>query len=122
MGVGYVLVNTTKREYISFSHLGSNTKRELTGDAVTAAITSWYLLEHPGDNIAFASDSEDGWRGWPFKSGSWDDLRKYREVTDEVVEALIKAEILQDEGKDIFDATEPEVYVRLLRNIWDTRS
>ncbi len=121
MGVGYILINTTKLEYISYSHIGADTKRELTGDAVAAAITSWYLLEHPGDNIAFASDSNGDWRDWPFKSGSRKDLRKYREVTDEVVDALIQAEILQDDGKDIFDASEPEIYVRRLRNIWDVR-
>ncbi len=118
MGVGYILVNTTREEYIAFSHYGANTKRELTGDAVASAITSWYLLEHPGDNIAFSSDSNDDWRDWPFKSGSRKDLTRYREVTDEVVTSLIKAEILRDEGKEIFDASEPEVYVRRLRNIW----
>ncbi len=120
MGVGYILVNATQREYISFSHIGANTKRELTGDAVAAAITSWYMLEHPGDNIAFASDSNGDWRDWPFKAGSWKDLAKFREVTDEVVTSLIKAEILQDEGREIFDASEPEVYERRLRNIWCT--
>jgi hypothetical protein len=44
-------------------------------------------------------------------------LKNYREVTDEVVSSLIKAEILKDEGREIF-FDDPDCYVRRLRNIW----
>lgn len=115
MGIGYLLVNQTKKEKVLFAHIPANTKRELAGYPISAAITTWYLLEHIGDNIAFISDT---YEDWPFKSGSPNDLACYREVTDEVILSLIKAEILRDDGKEVFDVSEPDVYVRKLSNIW----
>lgn len=115
MGVEYILVNQTRRELISFAHIPAAKKRELAGCPISAAITTWYLLEHAGDSIAFVSDT---YGEWPFKSGTPGDISAYRDVTDEVVLALINAEILQDEGKEIFFEGEPEVYMRKLRNVW----
>jgi hypothetical protein len=115
MGVGYILANQTKKEQVIFAHIPASMKRELAGCPISAAITTWYLLEHPGDSIAFVSDT---YGEWPFKSGSYIDLSSYKEVTDSVVTSLIEAGILQDEGREIFDENEPDIYVRKLRNIW----
>ncbi|KYF55211.1 hypothetical protein BE08_30755 [Sorangium cellulosum] len=110
-----MLVNQTKREKILFLHIPASTKRELAGCPVSAAITTWYLLENAGDDIAFVSDTHGD---WPFRSGSPDDLSMYREVTGDVVASLISAEILKDEGVEVFDESEPDVYERRLRNVW----
>lgn len=89
MGVGYILVNHTKKEQVLFAHIPASKKRELAGCPISATITTWYLLEHPGDSIAFVSDT---YGEWPFKSGSHKDLSGYREVTDSVVTSLIEVD------------------------------
>jgi hypothetical protein len=114
VGVGYILVNHTRRERLLFTHIAASTKYELAGNPVAAAITSWYLLEHASDHIAFVSDSD---YDWPFPTGSRSDLATYQDMTDAVVEDLVKAGIVRDEGREVF-FDDPDAYVRLLRNIW----
>ncbi len=115
MATWYSLVNFTKTEAIFFTHVPALTKRELAGNPVAAAITAWYLLEHRGDSIAFVADHEGD---WPFPSGSPSDLEHFKDVTDEVIEGLIAAGILQDNGRTVFDEDEPDVYTRQLQNVW----
>ena len=115
MGIGYILVNATKRERVSFAHVAASTSRELAGLPAAAAITTWYLLQHSGDQIAFVSDTYDD---WPWGDGVRPDLSAYPDVTDQVVEGLIQVGILADDGRDVFDPSEPAVYVRRLRNVW----
>jgi len=116
MGVGYMLVNHTRAEVIKFVHLSTSKARELAGDPISAAITTWYLLEHRGDQIAFVSDTEGD---WPFPSGCPADVADYQEMTDEVVQQLITAGILRDDGIACADETEPaSVYIRALKNVW----
>ena len=115
MSTTYCLVNQTKREVIWFRHLPASSKREIAGHPAAAAVTAWYMLEHPGDEIAFVADTGH----WPFSSGSPKDLDSYREMTDTVVDALIAAEILRDEGRQTYLDDEPDIYCRLLRNIWE---
>lgn len=43
-GAGYELVNHTKKEKISYLHLGTFKKRELASIPTAPAITTWYLL------------------------------------------------------------------------------
>ena len=119
MSVGYELVNYSKRERITFCHIDAATAHELAGYPVAAAITTWYLLNHPGDQIAFVSDTYDD---WPFTDGSRDDLPSFPDVTDQVVLVLIEAGILEDRGKRWADEDEPDtVFIRDLVNIWMTR-
>lgn len=119
MGVGYQLVNHSKRERITFCHIDATTAHELAGNPAAAAITTWYLLSHLDDQIAFVSDT---YGDWSFPEGSRDDLQSYPDVTDHVVTALIKAGILEDRGKSWEDADEPDtVYIRDLVNIWMTK-
>lgn len=116
MGVGYILVNQTRREVIGFDRLPVSKARELAGNPVSAAITTWYLLQHRGEQIAFVSDTEDD---WPFPTGSAVDFSGYNDVTDEVVRQLIEASILRDDGIAWVDQTEPEsIYYRALTNVW----
>lgn len=116
MGVGYSLINQTRRECIIFSHVAASTAREIAGNPAAAAIVSWYLLEHPGDAIAFVSDTHGD---WPFRGGSRADMHDYDEVTAVVVEQLLEQGILSDHGRSYVDDDDPDhVYVRDLRNAW----
>lgn len=116
MGVWYSLINNTKKECLHFTHLSSAKARELAGSAVTSAIVTWYLLQNSGDEIAFVTDA---YSDWPFKTGKKEDTYNYKEVTDKVIDDLIANKILLDEGKEVFDASEPTVYIRKLKHIWD---
>jgi len=118
MGVGYILVNYTQREQITFLHVGATKLREIAGNPAAACITAWYLLKHPGDNISFVPDTYGDW-GWPFPSGSSSDCSTYTDMTDQVVAEIIDAKILVDGGKIYVDEDEPDtVFTRDLRNIW----
>ncbi len=112
MGVGYELVNHSRQERLTFTHMPANKALELSSHPATSAMTTWYLLTHLGDRISFVSDS---YGEWPFPDGSREDLDHYRDVTHEVVDELIARRVLIDEGNDIFDEDEPDVYVRRLR-------
>ncbi|TYP78282.1 hypothetical protein [Paenibacillus methanolicus] len=104
MGQNFVLINHSKRELIGFAHLPAGKVRELAGNPVTAAITTWYLLQNSGDNILFTEEEliEDG----------------FSDVTNNVIETLIQNGILQDNGIEVFDEEEPEIYMRKLENVW----
>jgi|SRR5882672_3404453 len=115
MPTHYTLVNHTRREKVTFVHIPAGSKRELAGNSIAAAISTWYHLEHPGDLIAYVSESGGD---WPFPGGSRRDLSGYRDVTDDVVKHLVEADILRDDGREIFDENEPDVYMRRLRNVW----
>jgi hypothetical protein len=116
MGLGYYLVNWSKKEWVLYDHIGATTARELARDPAAAAITTWYLLMHLDDRVAFVTDSYDD---WPFPDGSKADLALYREVTAEVVAELIANRVLIDEGRVILFEDEPEIYTRKLRmNGW----
>jgi hypothetical protein len=116
MGVEYILVNETKKEMISFTHLNGSKKRELTGNAAQSAIVTWYLLNNQGDQIQFVSDTYDD---WPFKTGNRNLAWSYTDKTDELIDTLIKQEILKDNGLLYADEDEPEsIFVRDIINVW----
>lgn len=115
MPVRYTLVNATRKEQILFAHLPVSSKREIAGNPVAAAVVAWYLMEHPGDAVAFVGDDSDD---WPFASGSLDDLSAYAEVTGKVVDALIAEGILTEGERTQLFEDEPDLYLRSLRNIW----
>ena len=117
MGVTYILVNQTKRETVAYDHVRASKKRELAGNGAASAITTWYLLENLGDRISFVSDED---RGWPFPAGSRAELASYVDVTQRIVEDLLRNQILEDRGYAFVDPDEPgTVYERDLRNIWE---
>lgn len=116
MGEGYSLVNQTKCEVIGFLHVPATKKRELAGNPAAAAITTWYLLENIGDDIAFVSDTFDD---WPFSNGNRKEMSAYTDVTDRVIESLIEQGVLADHGMSYVDPDEPDtIYERDLRNAW----
>lgn len=109
-------MNQTKGEKVSFYHLPVNSRREICGHPVAAAIVAWYLSSNQGDSIQFVTDSLED---WPFQSGSRADLSVFSEKTGEVVEALIREGILADEGMEWVDEDEPNrVYIRAIKNVW----
>lgn len=116
MGVEYILVNETKKEMISFSHLNGSKMKELAGNAAQSAIVTWYLLNNQGDQIQFVSDTHND---WPFDTGSRDEVWSYPDKTDEFIFALIEESILQDNGMLHIDEDEPDtVYIRDIGNVW----
>lgn len=116
MGILYQLVNQTRRERISFAHLPTGKAKELAGYPTSAAITTWYLLKHSGDAIAFVGD--DG-MSWPFATGAVTDLQDYPDVMESVIGELIGVGIVRDDGLLWSDDDEPETcYIRKLTNIW----
>ncbi|SET17766.1 hypothetical protein [Paenibacillus sp. NFR01] len=104
MGQGYVLVNQSKGEIISFSHLPASKARELTGNPVTAAMTTWYLLRNIGNQISFMEEEN-------VPLG-------YCDVTNLVINDLIRNDIIEDRGIEVIDSNEPEIFIRQLRNKW----
>ena len=115
MGVGYELVNFSRKEFISYAHIPVLKQCELAGNPVSAAITTWYLLEHLGDQISFISDSDED---WPFP-GSRDEFRSYQDKTDAVVDQLVNAGILTETSREWEDTDNPDqIYIRGLKNIW----
>ncbi len=118
MGVGYSLVNHTKREVVGYLHVPASKARELAGHPAAAAITTWYLIENKGDDISFVSDTHDD---WPFAEGSREDLKSYADATEKVIEELIEVGILEDRGKSFEDPEKPDsVFERDLQNVWVT--
>lgn len=116
MGVEYVLVNETKKEKISFTHLNGCKKRELVGNGAQSAIVTWYLLHNQGDQIQFVSDTYDD---WPFNSGRKTSAFSYPDKTNEIINQLISEEILFDNGFLYLDEDEPEtIYIRDIVNVW----
>ncbi|MDI3287298.1 hypothetical protein [Polyangium sp. 15x6] len=114
MGIGYILVNRTKREKISFLHLPVNTAREIAGHPASAALSTWYLLSRSGDEIAFVDDHS---------GHSAEGLHEYREMTDTIIGELVDAGILEDRGVSFRDPQEPDlVYIRDLRVCWMNES
>jgi len=116
MGVGYNLINYTKREQLIFDHIAASKKNELIGCPAASMITTGYMLDNLGDHISFVSDT---YGEWPFPGGDQQDQFSYPDVTDRVVETLLKDGFLKDCGFLYLDEDEPEtVYTRDLRNAW----
>lgn len=113
MGLGYRLVNATKRQMI-FAHIPAQTMNEIAANPASAAMVSWYLLRNPGDQISFVPDTGEI-RDAAF---SLEAIAGYEEVTDDVVAELIEAGILVDHGRRVFWPDEPETYIRKLANRW----
>jgi hypothetical protein len=116
MGVWYTLVNFTRREHISFLHVGGFKFSEIVGNPISATLVTYYMLKHAGDQIAFVADTEPV---WPFPSGSYDDLAEYTDVTDTLVDELVEYKYLADDGREYLFDDEPDIYTRRLRLFWN---
>jgi len=114
MGVGYILINSTKKEAINFYHLPASKMKELAGNNVTSAIVTWYMLNNRGDNIRFIPDS--------FIDENFDitdNIDNYLDVTSTVIKELINEKIIRDDGFEFIDEDEPQnIYIKRFTNIW----
>lgn len=118
MDVGYYLVNKTKKEKISYLHLKVDTAKELAGNPVSSAITTWYLIKNGGDEIGFIPDQYYE-ENRPYKDITWEEISTFKDLTNDIVNELIEMKILTDHGIEILDENEPDLYTRRLKNIWD---
>ena len=107
MGTTYILINESKKEMISFTHLPSK-KLELAGNVATSSITTWYMLKNTGDQISFIPDYEDQ-----------KDYLDYKDITEEIIDELVNNKILLDAGFEYQDPDDPETYIKKYKNIWD---
>ena len=114
MGATFELVNVTKKHRIMYIGLPVSKAREIAGNGVSATITTWYMLENRGDMIGFVSDYDEI---WPLQNGSWEEMREYKEITEDVIAALVDAEIFEDLGTRSIDG-DPELLERIINVIW----
>jgi hypothetical protein len=115
VGPAIVLWNATKREHVSFHHVGASTKREVAGNPASAAIVTWYLAQNVGDQISLQAECDEG----EVPNSVYAEAVRHPNRVEQVVAALIEAGILKDEGFHFRDEKDPQAYVRNLRNIWD---
>lgn len=120
MALQYELVNATKSERLSLAVLAGRTKHDIAGNPAAAAIVAWYMMEHPRDRITFVTDDiGDTHPAWPLRGVTKAELERYRDVTLEVVTALVAAGILEERGRETIEtADRGRVVVRDLRNVW----
>ncbi len=111
MGVGYILINNTKKEAINYYHLPSSKMKELAGNPITSAITTWYLLNNRDDDIRFIPDTIID-----------RDLNSYNDVTSNIIKDLIKEKIIKDDGFEFIDKDDPEIYIKKYINIWMSKN
>lgn len=117
MGVGYWLINKTKKECISYLHIPANAAKKLTVNPVAATITSWYLLKNSGYEIGFVPDQYNE-KNWTYKDSTEEEILNYKDLTDETIKELIELKILKDNWIEIIDEDEPDIYMRRLESIW----
>ena len=115
MGPAIVLWNATKREHLSFHHVGASTNREVAGNPASAAIVTWYLAHNVGDQISLQAQCDER----EVLNPMYAEAVRHPDRVEQVVAELIGAGILKDEGFHFRDDQDPQAYVRNLRNIWD---
>ena len=119
MGLQYKLINLDKKERISFFRVDTGTKlRELAGTEVAGNIVTWYLLQNIGDRISFVDDHSEEFTlfGSVYK---YKDFYSYPDITERIIQELIAAEILEDNGVLWIDE-EDDLYFKDLKNVWFT--
>lgn len=121
MGAWYILVNMDKREIINFYQINTGMKlRELSGTVIASTIVTYYMLTNIGDRIGFIDDTNYILNvcGEYYKPEYFDG---FTDVTDRIVENLIRDEIIKDNGI-IWVNKEDNLFVKDLLNIWDTKA
>jgi hypothetical protein len=121
MGVTYTLYNLDRKECISYYPAKTGTKLlELSGTNIAGNITNYYMLTHLGDRITFLPD--DYIPSW-FSEGPYanENLLIYKDVTREIIAALIENGVLRDDGIEWIDQDE-DLYFFDLANVWDPKT
>jgi hypothetical protein len=112
MPVGYSLVNYSKKEKIIFLHLPVNTMNEIMENDASNLIVRFYKQQNAGDEIDFVSDT---YNDWPFSGGDKSEITTYKEITEEIVSALLRKGLIVDLGIEYQDEDEPDnIYIRKL--------
>ena len=112
MPVGYSLVNYSKKEKIIFLHLPVNTMNEIMENDASNLIVRFYKQQNAGDEIDFVSDT---YNDWPFSGGDKSEIKTYKEITEEIVSALLRKGLIVDLGIEYQDEDEPDnIYIRNL--------
>ena len=112
MSVGYSLVNYSKKEKIIFLHLPVNTMNEIMENDASNLIVRFYKQQNAGDEIDFVSDT---YNDWPFSGGDKSEITTYKEITEEIVSALLRKGLIVDLGIEYQDEDEPDnIYIRKL--------
>lgn len=120
MGRCYTLVNIDKKEKIDFQPVNTGTKlRELSGTAIASSIITYYMLTHIGDKISFIDDCDIRFVIFG-QTYCMEDFEEFEDVTENVVEQLIRDNIYQEENFTWIDKEE-NLYYRNLTNIWDPK-
>ncbi len=120
MGHTYILVNIDKKQKISFYNVDTGTKlRELSGTIIASTIATYYMLTNAGDRIGFINNTENNCIVCG-ENYSVEHFQDYQDVTDKIVEELIKQEIVKDNGIKWVDK-EDNLFYRDLVNIWDPK-
>ncbi|WDQ19342.1 hypothetical protein [Rhodopirellula sp. P2] len=110
----YELANADRRVKLSFYRLPAWKQSELTCCPVTAAMTTAFVFNYPGDRIAFVPDIGPS----PFHDVATDDIDGFEDLTDAYIVKLVKDGILSDHG--FIDDTEidPPKHLRDIRTTW----
>ena len=112
MPVGYSLVNYSKKEKIIFLHLPVNTMNEIMENDASNLIVRFYKQQNAGDEIDFVSDT---YNDWPFSGGDKSEITTYKEITEEIVSALLRKGLIVELGIEYQDEDEPDnIYIRKL--------
>jgi hypothetical protein len=120
MGRTYTLVNTDKKERISFYHVNTGTKvSELSGTIVASSIVTYYMLSNIGDKISFVDDNNTEAELFG-KRYTRQELNEYIEVTETIVHELISEGLYRDDGITWIDKEE-KLWDRDLTNIFDPK-
>ena len=116
MGVQYILVNFIKKESVSFIHLNGSKARELAGNT-SSSLIAWYMAKNIGDYISLVPDQ---YYEWPFPDFDEDEVYSYNDITEKLIDELIEQEILKDFGFLYQDSDDKDVYIRDIRNVWNS--
>lgn len=113
MGLGFFLVNFTKKEMLFFHEISGDKAREVAGTASSASIVSWYMIKNMSDYISFVPEQDDEWF---FSISLKEILDSFSDVTEYVIKDLVKNEVLKDNGYIYLD-DDKSIRIRVLKNI-----
>jgi hypothetical protein len=108
MGVGYKLVNVTKKEIVRFFNLPVEKRGEICLHHVASKIVTMYMIDNMGNEISFVPDQyyeED----WPLRVGM-DEVKGYREVTEELLQKAEKEGFIKGRKKVFVFEDDPNMF------------
>lgn len=90
-----------------------------TGTAISSSLIAFYMLTNIGDKITFVDDQTT--EHFVFgKTLTWDEINKFQDVTEKLVEKLIQQDIYVNKGKIWIDEEEGLFFHDLI-NTWDPK-